>query len=237
MPDLSPHRLQGIPPLQHVSLTATMIVPHPAALCWSHTSSADFSCTLCTLSLPIRHITCSLPPPHLCAAVLGQPLCLQITFVAPTYYLYPAAITPVHHLFHTCMSPVSSPHSAFCHITLLSSPHPHTSGVALMLALCPTAPLPLESLCKATLSEGGLESGDSEKASTCFPCFECMKWTLVWCSRAPGPDPHLGGDTKLNWKPPHVWGCFAQALYCIYRWLSMYKFMHENTSFYYFWIY
>jgi hypothetical protein len=37
----------------------------------------------------------------------------------------------------------------------------------------------LESLRKATLSEGGLESGDSQKASTCFPRFECMKWALV----------------------------------------------------------
>ncbi|KAJ7695596.1 hypothetical protein B0H14DRAFT_2650439 [Mycena olivaceomarginata] len=37
----------------------------------------------------------------------------------------------------------------------------------------------LESLRKATLSEGGLESGDSQKASTCFPRFECMKWVLV----------------------------------------------------------
>jgi hypothetical protein len=37
----------------------------------------------------------------------------------------------------------------------------------------------LESLRKATLSEAGLESGDSQKVSTCFPCFECMKWAMV----------------------------------------------------------
>jgi hypothetical protein len=60
-----------------------------------------------------------------------------------------------------------------------------------------------------------LESGDSQKVSTCFPCFECMKWAMVWCARALRPDPPLVWNTKLNWKPPHIRGRFAQPLYLL----------------------